>query len=440
MATEQNQPDRTDIAFNEISVLIAKRGYNSFTLRLEILKPNRFVTACMKFHDQIVGDSKQEFFDYSDAILASFACHIDMWQDFARRLISGELEVNGIQIPSAFSYSHRLEDLYLREGADCLRESFLFTQRNQENLYSAKPLLGIGLCPYANIADASARYVHQLPVAHNQTPHEKTFVIALPMKSEIALAEWLPGEVRVRLLHDTLPGYQLDLLFSEPLRVTACQSIPDPLRDVNAPVPPGTTTVVGHLLAPAAGIVQSFVLKAPYTFLGEAKSSLSYEQQVRADILAGESENREMKAFFNPDQNREMRDRVLHSAIAFANTSSGHIYVGIEDHGELSGNSKLVRTIKPKATPEECARELSAKLRKYIIENTRPVVEVSAVEIKIGTEWVVRLSIQQSQQIVSTHTNHVFIRSGASNRNPEPEWFAQRQLGGGVNMPGFVRY
>jgi len=63
MATEQNQPDRTDIAFNEISVLIAKRGYNSFTLRLEILKPNRFVTACMKFHDQIVGDSKQEFFD-----------------------------------------------------------------------------------------------------------------------------------------------------------------------------------------------------------------------------------------------------------------------------------------------------------------------------------------------------------------------------------------
>jgi len=133
-----------------------------------------------------------------------------------------------------------------------------------------------------------------------------------------------------------------------------------------------------------------------------------------------------MKAFFNPDQNKEMRDRVLDSAIAFANTSGGHIYVGVEDHGELSGNSKLVRAIKASATPEECAGEVSAKLRKFIIENTRPVVEVSTVEIKIGTEWVVRLSIQQSQQIISTHANQVFVRSGASNRNPEPSWFAGR--------------
>ncbi|SRR6266498_514081 len=442
MATEQIQPNRGDIAFSEIAALIAERGYGSFTLRLEILKPNRFVTACMRFHDQIVGDSKQELLDYSEAALASFTCHIDMWQDFARRLISGELDINGVQISAPFSYTSREEDLYLREGASRPRDCFLFTQNtqsNQENLYSTKPLLGIGLSPYANIADASARYVHQLPVAHNQTPYAKVFVIELPVKPQIALAEWLPLEVRVRLLQDSLPGYQLDFLFWEPARVTACKSVPDPQREINVPVPPGTTTVVGHLLTPVGAIAQSFVLQAPYTFVGEAKSSLSYEQQVRADILAGESENREMKSFFNPDQNKDMRDRVLHSAVAFANTSGGHIYVGIEDHGELSGNSKLVRTIKPTATPEESARELSAKLRKHILENTRPVIQVSAVEIKIGTEWIVRLSIQQSPQIVSTHTNHVLIRSGASNRIPEPEWFSQRQHGG-VNTSRSVRY
>jgi predicted HTH transcriptional regulator len=173
--------------------------------------------------------------------------------------------------------------------------------------------------------------------------------------------------------------------------------------------------------------------------VGEATHSLSIEQQIRADILAGESENREMKAFFNPDQNKEMRDRVLNSAIAFANTSGGHIYVGVEDHGELSGNSKLVSAIRKGAVPEECARDVSTKLRKFIIENTRPVLEVSAVEAKIGSEWVVRLSIERSQQVVGTHTNHIFIRSGASNRIPEPDWFLQGQGTVGLNAAGLAQ-
>ncbi len=439
MSTQQIQPNRTDTALGEIATLVAKRGYASFTLRLAILKPSRFVTACMKFSDRTVGESEQELLDYTDVILASFTCHIDMWHDFARRLMSGELEVNGIKIPYVFSYSGRQAELYLNEGPSGPRDCFRFIHSTVQDPYSGGPLLGLGLCPYANLADASARYVHRSQAAHSQVTEVNAFVIALPTKEEIALAEWLPGEVRVKFVEDTLPGHQFDLLFWEPARVTASQSIKGLSREVKTPVPSGTTTVVGHLLNPGGAIAQSFVLRAPYTFVGDAKSSLSYEQQVRADILAGEGENREMKAFFNPDQNKDMRDRVLESAIAFANTSGGHIYVGVEDHGELSGNSKLVNAIRKNATPQECAQELSAKLRKYIIENTRPFIEVSALEIKIGTEWVVRLSIERSQHVVGTHTNHVFIRSGASNRIPEPDWFSQRQGMAGVNAAGLAQ-
>jgi predicted HTH transcriptional regulator len=135
-----------------------------------------------------------------------------------------------------------------------------------------------------------------------------------------------------------------------------------------------------------------------------------------------------------------MRDHVLDSAIAFANTSGGNIYVGVEDHGELSGNSKLVNTIKRGATPEKCAREVGAKLRKYIIENTRPVTEITVLEVRIGSEWVVRLGVVPSTQIISTHTNHVFIRSGASNRIPGPDWFSQRQAIAGSNGPGLAQF
>jgi predicted HTH transcriptional regulator len=163
--------------------------------------------------------------------------------------------------------------------------------------------------------------------------------------------------------------------------------------------------------------------------VGEEQCSLSLEQQIRADILAGESENREMKTFFNPDNNQPMRDRVIDSAIAFANTNGGHIYIGVEDHGQLSGNAKLLRTSTDRSlTPEKAARELSAKVRKHLIENIRPVVDIRASEICIASDWVIRLTIESSQQIVSDHANHVLIRSGASNRIPDPSWHGDRRL------------
>jgi predicted HTH transcriptional regulator len=155
---------------------------------------------------------------------------------------------------------------------------------------------------------------------------------------------------------------------------------------------------------------------------------------VKADILAGENDIREMKTFFNPDENSTMRDRVLHSAIAFANTSGGNVYIGVEDEGELSGNAKLVKAMK-KPTPEENARDLSTKMRKYIVENTRPVIDISSDEVKIGSEWVVRLRIEKSARIITTHMNDVFIRSGASNRRPSAEWLEARAPGHGIQLP-----
>jgi hypothetical protein len=392
----------------------------------------------MEFHEQPCSRKDPEIFQYPEVTLVSITNDAEAWQ-IARQLIAGQLEVFGIKLPYLFSYIGRQEELYLTEWSPCPRDCFRFVAPAAQDPYSPRPLLGIGLLPYANLTDAAARFVHQSRAGHSQIPEANTFLVALPTRREIALAEWLPGEVRVKFVAHSLPEHQFDLLFWEPARVKESQSIKSPSQEVSVPVPSGTTTVVGHLLAPSGVVAQSFVLRAPYTFAGEATSSLSHEQQIRADILAGESENREMKAFFNPDQNKDMRDRVLDSAIALANTSGGNIYIGVEDHGELSGNSKLVNAIKKSATPEECAREVSTRLRKHIIENTRPVIEITAAALRVGTEWVVRLGVESSTQIVSTHTNHVFIRSGASNRIPGPDWFSQRQAVAGSNGPGLAQ-
>jgi hypothetical protein len=122
--TQQILLSATDSALGEIATLVTRRGYGSFTLRLEVLKPDRFVTACLSFRDTPVSDSQQEILEYSDVILATFTCQVDMWLDFARRLISGELEVYGIKIPATFSYASRQEELYVNEGASGPRDCF----------------------------------------------------------------------------------------------------------------------------------------------------------------------------------------------------------------------------------------------------------------------------------------------------------------------------
>jgi hypothetical protein len=418
--------EATQNALQEINELITRKQYRSFALRIEILKPDQFVTACMIFGYEELENSRFDFLDYPHALLASFECDIEMWQDFGTRLITGKLDVAGITPPADLSYSHTNDELYLGEVISSPRKTFLFSQPAVGQLFSSKPLVAKGLPPFASLADASARYVHKMAIAHNQTPYERTLTIVLQQSSKIGLVEWLPGELRICLLEDKLPNHQFDIFFFEPNRVTGANSLQELSREQNIPVPSGTTTIAGHLLAPDGDIIQSFVLRSPYTFVGENRSALSIEQQVRADILAGESDIREMKAFYNPDQNAEMRNRVIHSAIAFANTAGGNIYVGVEDEGEFSGNGTLIKIFKNSSSPEEAARQLSAKIRKTILENTRPVIEVLATEIRLGSEWIIRIRVEPSSQIVMTHTNEVFIRSGASNRKPPAEWLILR--------------
>ena len=233
---------------------------------------------------------------------------------------------------------------------------------------------------------------------------------------------------------DSFPDHQLDIFYWQPNRVGATQSLPKVSKEHDLPVPSGTIQIVGHLLTQDGIIAQSFTLHSPYSFVGEAKSALSIEQQIREDILAGESDIREMKAFFNPDENATMRNRVLHSSIAFANTAGGSIYIGVEDDGELSRNAKLVNAMK-KSIPEEAARELGAKMRKYILESTRPVVDITTTEVRLGSEWVVRLRVEASSEIISTQMNDVFIRAGASNRRPPAEWLEARAARRGPAFP-----
>ncbi len=145
--SEQKQPTPEEKAFSELEELVAAQTYRSFTLRIEILKPNRFVTACMSFAHGQVNEREPQVFDYPHALLASFTCDVDMWLDFALRIINGELEIAGTLIPANLTYSNTIEELYLGQGSNQPRKTFWFSQTSTEQLYSTKPLVAPGLLP-----------------------------------------------------------------------------------------------------------------------------------------------------------------------------------------------------------------------------------------------------------------------------------------------------
>jgi hypothetical protein len=101
--------------------------------------------------------------------------------------MTGKLDIAGILPPADLSYSHTNDELYLGKNVNHPRKTFSFSQPAVGQLFSSKPLVAIGLPPFANLADAAARYVHEIAVAHNQTPHERALVIVLHSLQRLAL-------------------------------------------------------------------------------------------------------------------------------------------------------------------------------------------------------------------------------------------------------------
>ncbi|ABF40667.1 putative transcriptional regulator [Candidatus Koribacter versatilis Ellin345] len=411
---------------DELSVGITANGYRSLNLRVLLENPNKFVTGSLTFSENSFRVSDPEIHKYNDATLISVVSDVEMWRDFLVRMLTDNFSLFGTEIPLSLAFSQSQPDTDLNSDISSPRFAYHFDLNNRYYHQTRGTLMAIGRPPYASIEDASARFVHQLKSRTGGILHEGRLVVSLPTKPLIASAEWIPGELRIRFHEGLQPRYQLDILFWTGASVIESQSHSSLGRDFTSAVPKRTTRITAYLIRDDGNVAHSFELRSPYTFVGEKTATLSLEQLVRADIAAGESEIREMKAFFNPDGNTEMKTRVLHTTIAFANTQGGTIYIGVEDNGEFSGTPKL-RGVSSKRVPSECAKDISKKLRKLIIENTRPVVEVQANEICLSGDWVIALSVGKSTEVVSTHRNVVVIRAGASNRLPDPKWFEQRK-------------
>lgn len=162
-------------------------------------------------------------------------------------------------------------------------------------------------------------------------------------------------------------------------------------------------------------------------FLG-ARSQLSeIVSQVKVAIAKGESVDVEFKAWVDIEGQLKANSKltqVLQTVAAFANTSGGTIYIGVDDHSDVVGiNVELAKAIK-KAPDEESARTYLGALRTRVNDSLRGPVTVTTALADLEGKLVAMLHVEQSQTPVSIGTECIlYVRKGATNMKvPPDEW------------------
>lgn len=155
----------------------------------------------------------------------------------------------------------------------------------------------------------------------------------------------------------------------------------------------------------------------------------SPEAQVREAVTAGEGLKIEFKPFVDPEMKRthgaprSKLDEIATTAVAFANTQGGHIYLGVNDDCEIAGiEAKLCEWAKGPCTELVIARYLGAmNSRIKSLVQGEITLELSHVHLD-GALLVVIHVLPAIVKPLAIHQDlHLYARSGASNRKVPPE-------------------
>ncbi len=154
-------------------------------------------------------------------------------------------------------------------------------------------------------------------------------------------------------------------------------------------------------------------------------------QQVENARLEGEGEQVEFKPFVDPStgvggqRSRTKLGEVAKTIVAFANTSGGQIYLGIDDTCGLVGIERdLAVWAKAQSSDSLLERyrgDLIQKLRGEIVGDVS--ISISFVVLGEHTVGIIEVSEALRKPLVLRDDNHFYVRSGANNRQlPPSQW------------------
>lgn len=164
-----------------------------------------------------------------------------------------------------------------------------------------------------------------------------------------------------------------------------------------------------------------------------ARSQLSETASlVNVGVVKGECVDVEFKAWVDIEGQLKENSKlmqVLQTVAAFANTSGGTVYIGVDNHSDVVGiNVELAKSTKM-APDEEGARRYLGALRTRVNDSLRGPVALTTSLADLGGKLVAMLHVAPSQTPVSIGTECIlYLRKGATNvKVPPDEWRARAE-------------
>ncbi|MHB1938523.1 MAG: AlbA family DNA-binding domain-containing protein [Acidobacteriaceae bacterium] len=146
-------------------------------------------------------------------------------------------------------------------------------------------------------------------------------------------------------------------------------------------------------------------------------------------IQRGEDQHIEFKTAVDPSDPNKLKE-VVKSVIAFSNSGSGIIVIGVADDCEIVGisSSELHKWYgktgrQRAATPTDPLKAYATSVRKHINENVRPSPAIQVEDLEVAGKVLLTIAVTEGSDkpYHDITSNTVWVRHGASNRRPGQE-------------------
>jgi len=128
-------------------------------------------------------------------------------------------------------------------------------------------------------------------------------------------------------------------------------------------------------------------------------------------ILAGENEVVEFKERVEEDKTKK---DLIRTAVAFANTKGGKIFIGISDNAEIIGVNREIE--------KDGESKLKEKFDSILRDNVRKPLKYSMEVRKVSDKSLLIIHVQEGEfKPYATRDNEIFIRVGGTDRRPDPD-------------------
>ena len=144
---------------------------------------------------------------------------------------------------------------------------------------------------------------------------------------------------------------------------------------------------------------------------------LTIEDVAALDIEAGESDFVEFKPWIILKDPKEAQ--IVKTIVAFANSSGGHLYIGVNDDGTVQKGSDLRKAYK--CDLPEALDKASERIQRLVSESLEPIPVVTVTEVAYGGESILLVDVEEGKNSpYATHDHDIYIRRGATSRKPAP--------------------